>query len=157
MGYNLYIGEFEPEIYEEERSARGAVRIEDPEEVGGVLNSSDRYDNQCWPSYIVWHDFCEEVGLLPEFYGGKRAGSRGKEVPYFDAPSQGETEGLLYRHPGAAPLTRDHLHSFVEAKLRYEKRPEDEQDEYVLRRLNWLCWWTEWALRNCEYPTFANS
>lgn len=157
MRYNLYIGEFEPVICEEERYARAGVRDEDGEALGAPLNSSNLRGNACSPDHLVWHNFAAEVGLLSEFFGGKRTGPRGTMTPYFMSPSVGATEGLLIHHPGAQPLTRDHLESFIRARLRYKKRPANEQDEYVLRRLDWLCWWAAWALETCKYPTFANS
>lgn len=153
MGYNLYIGEFDYDVEKKERYVRATVRIEEPI---GPLNSSDRRDNQCWPGYITWFDFCAKVGLLPAFYGGREADQRNARVPYFQTP-QGELEGLLLAHPGCRVLTVAHYDSFCAAKLRYQERPPEEQDEYVNRRLAWLCWWTDWALNNCEYPSFANS
>lgn len=149
MGYNLYIGEFTYDVEPEDRWVGATVRIEDPI---GPLNSSERRDNQCWPSYTAWHNFCDEVGLIEAFYGD------GNTVPYFNAgPGHGQFLGLLVQHPGCVPLTPAHRHAFYEAKLSYEKRPEHKQDEYVRRRLEWLVWWTDWALKNCEYPSFANS
>lgn len=149
MGYNLYIGEFDVEVEHEDRRVSATVRIEDPI---GPLNSSDRRDNQCWPSYTAWRNFADEVGLVEVFFGD------GRKVPYFDAgPDHGSIFGLLCHHPGCVELLPAHRHAFYEAKLAYEKRPEHEQDEYVRLRLEWLTWWSDWALKNCEYPSFANT
>lgn len=62
-------------------------------------------------------------------------------------------------------LTQDHLDSFEAARKRWLARSEEGRAEgrgedgvdYVLRRLDWLCFWTEWALKNCKYPSFAHS
>jgi uncharacterized protein YaeQ len=76
----------------------------------------------------------------------------------FDAgPVHGLLHGLLRRHPGVVELLPAHHTAFVEAKLAYAQRPEEEQEEYVTRRLEWLCWWTDWALTECDHPSFANS
>lgn len=33
----------------------------------------------------------------------------------------------------------------------------DDDAKYDRRRLDWLVWWTRWALDNCKHPTFYNS
>ena len=78
-------------------------------------------------------------------------------------------EGLMANRPGAAKLTQDHLTAFKTARQAWLNLPEKTRQEegvgpdsdgnpvdWVLRRLDWLVWWTEWALENCEHPTFAN-
>ena len=95
--------------------------------------------------------------------------------------------GLIERHPGAAALTTEHLVAFEEARWRWAAKTDEEKlaamnaeqersvryyfaprelldsprssegVDYNERRLEWLCWWTRWALENCEFPTFGNS
>lgn len=64
--------------------------------------------------------------------------------------------------PGAQPLTAAHLTAFEAAREQWLLRPDSERldaegIDWVLRRLDWLVWWTRWALEYCTYPTFANS
>ena len=139
MGYTLRIGEAAVESNLEDRSARVVVEV--IERPGAPLNSSDDYRNQISPSYVVWAEFCRLTGLhdlfLSEFWGG---------LDY----------GLLHRHPGAAALTEAHCLAFWKAREDYLAGP-GPVEVLVLRRLDWLVWWTRWALDNCRYPTFYNS
>lgn len=90
-------------------------------------------------------------------------------------------DGLLTRHPGAAELLPAHALAFRQAKERYlataEPRrglrewqkcqdqqpppwgrdPDAEPVDYILRRLDWLVFWADWALANCKHPTFGNT
>ncbi len=151
MGYNLYIGEFDFTVHAEDRYVSVGVVQNDGKSVGAPLNSSDNRSNECWPSYTQWVNFARDVGLASVFFGD------GDRYPWFSGDSGEEYSGLVTQHPGAARLTSDHLAAFQRAKDSYEQRPEGKQNEYILRRLTWLVWWTEWALKNCKHPTFANS
>lgn len=159
MGYNLYIGEFDVNIDYDDRYVCATVKSissEEGVELGAPLNSSDFHSNFCWPSYTAWSNFCREVGLTRVFFGGACRGLS-EETPLFVGASGQEHRGLIIQHPGAVALHPDHRHAFYEARQRYRTRPTDKQDEYVNRRLDWLVWWTDWALKNCKYPTFGNS
>lgn len=185
MGYNLYIGEAEPVIYLEDRHARMGVANVDGKELGAPLNSSDNYSNCCWPSYTGWANFAKAVGLYSVFFAPRcpncaekfprhqgcdlcvAESGRKRSVWWIpEGKKEGEgQEGLICRHPGAEALTEDHLVAFRTAREGWLARSEEERKEgrgedgedYVLRRLDWLIFWTDWALKNCEYPTFANS
>ena len=139
MGYTLRIGEAVVESNLEGRSAKVVVDVTSHPDA--PLNSSDDHSNQISPSYVVWGEFYRLTGLndifLSEFWGG-------------------EEYGLLYRHPGAAALTEAHWMAFRKAKGDYLAK-QAYVDDLVIRRLDWLIWWTRWALDNCKYPTFASS
>jgi len=184
MGYNLYIGEAEPVIYLEDRIARMGVKVVDGKEMGAPLNSSGDHSNFCYPSYGVWHNFSQQVNLYSLFYA-PRCPNCAKNIGFRNCPScnghsiwwipegrgadQGQ-EGLIGQsHPGARALTREHLDAFRKAREEWLSKspevrlegsaPDDDGNlvDWVLRRLDWLVWWTEWALANCTHPTFANS
>jgi hypothetical protein len=133
MGYNLSIGEFRVDIDHGERWCRGAVERQEIE--SAPLNSSENHSNMCHPSYSAWSRFAREVGL-EDVFAWKELGS------------------LIEDHPGVTPLTREHLARFQAARKRLANTSDPVWDR---RRLEWLIWWTRWALENCEYPTFANS
>lgn len=152
MGFNLSIGEAFVDADLDERWCRIAVK---PQEIADApINSADDQSNCVSPSYTQWHEFCVSVGLVSVFYAGKndREQPDGRH-PWWKDSNGDEHEGLLYSHPGAAALTEDHYKEFFEARLRHRSGAE----EYTGKRLDWLVWWTRWALDNCKYPTFCNS
>lgn len=150
MGYNLYIGEAEPCINLEDRYA--CIHVNALELPESPLNSTDVHTNYCWPSYTGWANFCEDFGLSDVFYAGSHGRGWWKD-------DQGkEHDGLIIRHPGAVELLPCHLKAFQHARERfYVKDATSDKDVYNNRRIDWLCWWTDWALKNCKYPTFYNS
>lgn len=166
MGYNFYIGEAEPTIYLEDRYACMGVKHVELDEA--PVNSSENRSNYCYPGYLVWANFCREVGLWSVFYAPECPNRHqqvrpcdhrclvcggGKPV-YWIPPgktSKQAREGLLSRdESGAKELIPEHLVAFKAARERWLERPESE-------RLDWLVFWTEWALENCKYPSFATS
>ena len=181
MGYNLYIGEAEAVIYMEDRHARMGVKVVDGKDFGAPINSSLNYSNFCYPSYGVWANFADQTGIYSVFYaprcpnGHKISHGRcpsscklcegGRKSVYWIPEGKDkaqEREGLLANHPGCFELTPDHLIAFEAAREAWKAKPEEERlDEddvdWALRRLDWLCFWTKWALDTCKYPSFANS
>jgi hypothetical protein len=148
VGYNLYIGNAEVRADLKERHAHVAVAAKELPE--SPLNSNDEHTNYVFPSYTQWAEFARNTGLSAVFYG-----DGGHRAPWFRGASGKEYDGLLSRHPGAVAMTEDHHAAFVAAREDYE--PTSEDDVYNQRRLDWLVWWTRWALDNCEFPTFYNS
>jgi hypothetical protein len=149
MSYSLYIGEAEPEVDYENRSARivvGCMTVE-----GAPLNSTDNHENCILPGSSTWSGFAERTGLGHCFFAG-----RGSYMEWWK-DDEGESHyGLIYDHPGAFALTEGHYRAFVKAKEKYAY-PESISDYgYDMKRLNWLIFWTRWALDNCKYPTFYN-
>lgn len=182
MGHNLYIGEAEPVIYLEDRIAYMGVEVVDGADQA-PLNSSDDYRNYCYPGYLIWHEFAAQTGLYSTFYAPKCPNCSGKFprhrgcdlctdpkhgghtsvwwVPEGKTKEEG-MEGLLHNLPGCKALTEDHLTAFKAARETWMSKPDTERlDEdgvdWVLRRLDWLVFWTDWALKNCKFPSFANS
>lgn len=167
MGYNLTIGEFKVDIVHDERQAYAGAGFPEhkewPEEA--PLNSKDDQGNTIFPSYGVWSDFCKCVGLHKLFYAPRNEDdSYTASDSWWVGPDGDQYEGLLSQHPGAFELTGAHLTAFEGAKKRYLATPEpragldiSSEIDYNLRRLDWLIFWTKWALEHCEYPTFGNS
>lgn len=160
MGYNLHIGEAEPTIYMEDRVAYMGVKYVELDEA--PVNSERNRSNRCSPGYLVWAKFCRTVGLWSVFYAPESPDGKGGSVYW--VPEGGlAREGLLSRdHPGAKVLTPHHLAAFKKARDRWLEDPEadrlgEDRVDWVLRRLEWLVFWTEWALENCKYPSFATS
>lgn len=176
MGYNLTIGEFHVETYPEERHCCATAKELDGTELGAPEDSTGAgtHGNDISPSYIAWAVSMRALGLYEVFFGDgddKDAGWTG--------PSGEVHEALICSHPGAYPLTPDHAVAFdraldrwrergeelrcydfnvVQGESRYTERPcSEEEYKWNLRRAEWLAWWTGWALKNCKYPTFANS
>jgi len=153
MGFNLGIGEFSYCVEYDERYV--SVSCESHSAKGAPLDptgTDGSRGNWNYPSYTQWRDFSRKVGLEALFYAQT---TRGPDR--FVGESGGWHDGLLSLHPGAQPLTADHLAAFRHARERWTPAPGDDGVCWVLRRLDWLCFWTEWALKNCKHPTFANS
>jgi hypothetical protein len=182
MGYNLYIGEANPEIDLEERHTRMGVTVIDGEEFGAPINSSQDRSNFCYPSYGVWANFAYDTGLYSVFYAPRCPNSHkisygrcgeycelceggGRKsvwwVPEGKSKEEGQ-EGLISNRPGCFALTEEHYTSFHTAREAWkgsseEGRLDENGIDWVLRRLDWLVFWTRWSLDNCKYPSFANS
>jgi hypothetical protein len=86
------------------------------------------YTNFRLPSYSCWSEFVEDTGLRRLF----------KE--------------LLAEHPGYVLLTEKHQRVINIAYLRRENYKPENQG-----RIEWLKFWTDWALENCKKPAFVNS
>jgi hypothetical protein len=140
MGYNLYIGELkvttDPEPGEHVYADLGVIR-QSGEDLDAPVNSADHRWNEIYPSYTGWADFCRRVGLT---------------VLFFE-----EYDGILVQHPGAFVLTQSQLDAFESAREKFKSVDDDRASIYDRRRLDWLCFWTKWALENCKVPVFANS
>lgn len=104
------------------------------------------YTNSRWPSYTAWHNFCEFTGLEKLFYD--------------------EEYGLISTHPGSVPLTSTHKEAVDMAYLKFKKDYPNAVAEFkennpvknaFLCRLEWLKFWVDWSLANCEKPIFYNS
>ena len=138
MGYSLIIGELEVDYINSEDdpyislSAKGEKHDDAP-----AFGEPTDHTNQRWPSYRAWNDFAKEVGLTDLFYGHNR------------------DDILLQTHPGCVPLTESHRR---EINAAMSKADLDDKDMFWYNaRLQWLHYWVNWALDNCEKPVFANS
>lgn len=181
MGYNIRIGEAEPVIYLEDRCASIKAADQDGDDIGAPLNSSDSHSNYCYPGYGTWHAFAYDTGLYSAFYAPRcpcqhehYAGRRKPDCPlcegrksvYFIPEGKGPDQGLegLIVDRGASKITEDHYTAFVTAREAWLAKPEEERAyaigadgrDMALVRLDYLVFWTRWALDNCKYPTFSS-
>jgi len=149
MGYNLTIGELKVFYHQDEDEPRVelSTRISHHDEAPAFGEVSD-YTNGRYPSYSVWRDFAESVGLLSLFYGKEE-----------------RDDALLANHPGCVPLTERHRReineAFVDFKLKYPDAVATYENKNILEngllcRLVWLHYWVNWALDNCKQPVFVN-
>ncbi len=159
MGYTLTIGQLETSWNTDdglESTIRNSARGEHLKTAPAYGEPTD-HTNSRWPSYSAWHNFAEFVGLKDFFYSNET--------------------GLLRKHPGCIPLSEKHKEIVDKAyKDFYEKYPnakagysqkqledsvgkdKDWPDENIwAARLEWLKFWIDWALENCDKPVFYNS
>ena len=157
MGYTLRIGELETTVTDDglESVIWNRAEGEHLDNAPAFGEPTDR-ENQRWPSYSAWHNFAEFVGLKDFFYD--------------------KHTGLIRSHPGCFPLKKEHKKIIDKAyKEFYEKYPnakagyspnvkdifseEDKswpEENVWAVRLEWLKFWVDWALENCENPVFEN-
>ncbi len=155
MGYSLSIGEaiIDYSIWEDdykESSVSIAVEAEHHETAPAFGEPTD-HSNQRWPSYTQWHEFCKFTQLTDVFYQDKdfRGG-----------------------HPGVFPITKTfqrhidlalkaHKMRHPNAQATYEREANLSEEEFMADgsycRLEWLKYWTDWALINCKHPVFCNT
>src|SRR3972149_4765324 len=160
MGYNLRVGELQT-LWDDSdglesiirNSAEGAHHDNAPS-FGEPTDGS----NGRWPSYTAWHDFTRFVDLEDFFYS--------KETR------------LLRSHPGCFPLTKKHKEIIDKAYEKFYKKypnakagfsPKINEEKGVWEdkdwpeentwavRLEWLKYWVDWAIKECEQPVFYNS
>ena len=173
MGYTLMIGEFAVEIDHEERYAHETVVAVNGAAIGAPLDSTgnNTHLNQTWPGYCGWSDAMKSLGLFDVFYGVD-----GDKNVYWVGASGESHQPVLSSHPGVVALTPDHLAAFKAAaeawtperavthrgsymrETRWTTTPATaDEHKWNKVRVDWLVWWTEWALTNCKYPSFSNS
>lgn len=142
MGYNFSIGELvilgpHGDIGEMLQMMFGVYAITKGKKIGAPLNSSDTYCNSIYPSYTAWSNFCHRTNLYDVFFS--------------------DNHGLINEHPGASLLGDNHLELFEFARNNYNENISIDEYLYDKRRLNWLYFWTKWAIDNCKKPVFVNS
>ena len=149
MGYTIVIGEMETEndlMYNTIQITAKLHRLENAPAFGEPTDC----ENQRWPSYTAWSDFCDFVGLRRLFYD--------------------DDMGLFRPHPGAAPLHvgikkqidkayDDFMEKYpgTTPAFNHENDPDFPDEKYQLCRLEWLKFWVDWALENCKNPIITNS
>jgi hypothetical protein len=159
MGYTLKIGELKPTIYKDGLDSFISNDVEG-QSIDGAPAYGEPTDgtNSRWPSYTSWHESMRFVGLH-EFMFNKE-------------------NGLLREHPGCVPLVEEHKKIIDDAYAEfYKKYPnckpgysdkldfqngvyEDDnwpEENAYATRLEWLKYWVDWALDNCEQPVFYNT
>ena len=126
--------------------------------------------NQRSPSYSTWADFCRETGLYGMFFG-----INGRRDPYMkpDENCHRDTP-IMADHPGYAAINERDVEAIKAALDQHvskygdlvpgfrgflekdEDTPADANDCATRARLIWLHYWTDWAVKNCEWPVIAN-
>lgn len=140
MGYTISIGEL-IEVTDEDGYTYSDVKDERHENAPAFDEPTD-YTNSRWPSYTQWSKAMESVGLYRLFYA--------------------EPGGLIRPHPGCVALTLDHKMQIDEADQNYRAQYPNARAGYGptqdpnLVRLEWLKYWVDWALENCQRPVIVN-
>ncbi len=150
MGYNIHIGnaELDPDVDEYDTQYRVTVAAMSHAEAPCAPGDTNPGQNIRWPSYAAWADFARFVGLYELLLDRKS-----------DEPA------LMAEHPGCAVLRKRHVER-IELALKHLKdafpdavasfQSERERD-YQLARLEWLAWWSRWAIEHCKLPAIYNS
>jgi len=154
MGYNFTIGNASVYYNQEDEYCKieaESARSDNAPSFGEPTDCT----NERWPSYSGWHNFCRVTNLHDLFFN--------------------EENGILRDHPGCVPLSIRHKKEIDKSyKLFRSKYPNvvaeysskilndipDEnwpEENGALCRLEWLKYWVDWALENCEKPVFENS
>lgn len=154
MGYSLIIGEARVESYEEDGlealcyiTAEKAHHPDAP-----AFGEPTDHTNQRWPSYTSWYNFCEYADILPAIY---------------ETDAYGNASGSLRGgHPGAFPINKefqDNINTAYNHLKMQAKTLDSEEDIFstdiggAWARIQWLKYWTDWAMENCTHPVLANS
>jgi hypothetical protein len=149
MGYSLTIGEAKIEKDEDQAYIYIDVATVSHDEAPAYGEPTDN-TNMRWPSYTSWAGFARFFNLYDIFFD--------------------EEVGLIREHPGAALITKEHKDRIDEelevfkkehpnAVARYDNKEDGDENDAnsYLVRLEWLKYWVDWALENCENPTFRNT
>lgn len=132
------IGEFTAQIYYEDRLVEPSVEFKEFDEapVNSSGGENDR-SNCIAPSYGMFDSFAKRAELDPVL------------TELFNNIANSKERAVI--------LTYDLLHRMKKAREKYDQ-PEilpDGSTNYDYKRLEWFCWWWEWALKNCKYPTMV--
>jgi len=169
VSYDIYIGnaELESDWPGEDYDGPHAEWV-----VNGMTHPDAPYkpdmterSNGCHPGYSQWADAMRTVGLYDLWFH--------------------EEEGLLRPHPGIKVLTPEMLARMESARDAFkaahprdyggycpcyecdamgrfrrgaaeQSAPHDPLANGNFLRLDWMCWWSRWALDNCERPAVYN-
>lgn len=178
MGYKLKIGE--AQIRFSEDYVKIDCAIVEHENAPAYGEPTDR-ENQRWPSYTNWAQAMSLLGMTDVMFNERNGGKGSFEWNGI------ERQPLIAEHPGAMPITKEHVEYVENAlsiyKQKYpdhiaqypppkigakpifegsnEYRSEDLSDDPIydsnLCRGEWLAYWLRWALENCKHPVFVNS
>jgi hypothetical protein len=171
MGYDLAIGEacFDGDVAE--AYMRVWAKPEQHEEAPSFVNDPlTGNSNMRSPGYSVWSDFCRQTGLYGMFFG-----LDGRRNPYMEPdPASHREVPIMADHPGYAVINRqdvDAIRAALDAHIQKhgdiapgfrdwheadEDAPANAIDCATRARLIWLHYWSDWAVRNCQWPVIAN-
>lgn len=170
MGYSIHIGEAKLEKVskldlEDSNEITARYRV-----VGDSLDEAPQFRGDemtgkgsgRYPSYSSWSEFCKNNGLHDLFFN--------------------EETGLMRHHPGCFLIQQSDLDAVKTALANRKKLypnakpgmcncdecskknfwksdglPHEEGYDYDLARLEWLVFWMEYALKNCDLPAISNT
>jgi len=157
MGYKLIIGNAKLNIDKE----YGYATVEAEgfrDDSAPAFNEPTDYTSERWPSYTSWHDAMRFLGLYNLF---------------FDKES--EPLCLINQHSGCVTITKHHKEQIDIAYLNFYKKypnakagyspkaddfsidPDWPLENNYATRLEWLKFWVDYVMVNCEHPVFYNS
>lgn len=160
MGYSFTIGNAYPEIDMDELEAYIDVEeVSDAEgkALGAPLTVYEDHSNSSGGSYIWWGNFFRRHGLDHLFF----AGQAGYQKSLWVGPSGEQHRGLCGSMPCCSKITMDHVRTFEAALKSYASRArpmgahEGSKADQDLRRLEYLAFWSRWAIENCRYPAIS--
>lgn len=136
MSYDITIGE----RIQEWQMGKGNVTIGAKSvkiDTAPTFGEPTDYTNERWPSYLAWDQFMKAINVNHKV--------------------------LINSHPGYVKVTKDMVLGFDQIKNSWiEKHPNsiagfNAGQDYILARLEWLTFWLNWAIKNCEHPIIYNS
>ena len=147
MGITIRIGDAEVRYEPSERRAWYDVPIIRHK------NAPGDGTNQWCTSYGGRYNLHTTTGLEPMMKGATYRDEAGKW-----------RDCLLSAHPGCFELTPWHLERFKEIREAYRLKPRSEKGlcideegrDWGAEHLDWICYWTAWALDNCALPSIYN-
>lgn len=151
MGYIIQIGNAIPLVDEDSDILEWQIEDFCHEECPTFPGDSRKYNYRA-PSYSVWDDFCEAVGLEDMFYRHLPDGrTTGKGFIYLAEKHLELVSRRLIEYKGRMKVTIPPGYGG-----RHERNHPSipEYDDY-LARLIWLEFWTKWAISNCETPSLS--
>ncbi|MEO9521674.1 MAG: hypothetical protein ABJC88_16855 [Parasphingorhabdus sp.] len=161
MGYNITIGNAEFQLYDDEFAPSLTV-IAAPMAHDKAPNfdgdPSENTNIRC-PSYSVWSRMCREAGIHSLFYGDSPCGTY-----YINDPDHHRDKPILQDHPGFAVINQmdaDYVGAALESfRLKHtglEAGFNITDEQANLARIEWLWFWMDWAVKNCERPIITNA
>ena len=146
MGYTVKIGELKVEVEMDGLDSYIDFDVEDQEgRKEPFLNAGDLGDgsNSRFPSYGNWKAVCEKAGMLDFMFGAH--------------------VGVMRSHPGQVPLSTEHKDLINKIYKNFREEYPDAHPHYdgddacaAMVRLEWVRYWVNWAVDNCEKPVFCN-
>ena len=151
MGYIIQIGNAIPLVDEDSDILEWQIEDFCHKECPIFFGDSSK-ENYREPSYSVWDDFCEAVGLEDMFYRHLPDGrTTAKGFIYLADKHLELVSRRLIEYKGKMKTTIPPGYQEIHERS-YLSIPE--YDGY-LARLTWLEFWTKWAISNCETPALS--
>lgn len=149
MGYTIKIGNAVPYHDKEDGELHAKWVVEGVRhESAPAFGEPTDYTNARWPSYTAWANTLNDLGLYAAFL------------------DRDADDAMMREHPGCVMLTPDHGSTIRSAVDTYRTKVQAEgkragfkgpDADATLARAEWLVYWVDWALANCETPAIENS